>query len=153
MTGRISRIQHVSVLVFRVMGVRIGIDTDQLSGVTDVANVDEKKCKLLAMHELLGLERDESPLVKVVFAKGGYLSDSSEYIWMRRERHIGLLVGNPEDIIEVPLDDMRPLPQLIHSCTNQNGFWAVGLMPDEMIFMADIRKMIGSKAGDVMWVK
>jgi len=33
-----------------------------------------------------------------------------------------------------------------------NGFWAVALMPDEMIFMMDVRKMIGKTIGEVRWM-
>lgn len=153
MTGKQPGVHYLSVLVFRVMGVRIGIDTDQISGLVDVANVDKKTCKLVSMNQLLGIEPPGYSYSKVIFAKGGYVSEPSDNVWMRREQRLGVMVSDPEEIVEIPVDVMSPLPQLIHAYTVPNGLWAVALMPDEMIFVADIRKMIGNKAGDVMWVK
>ncbi|MDP2829854.1 MAG: hypothetical protein Q8O37_14765 [Sulfuricellaceae bacterium] len=153
MTGIQPGVHYLSVLVFRVMGVRIGIDTDQIGGFVDVATVDKKKCKLVSMNELLGIEPPERPHSKVIFAKGGYVSEPSDSVWMRREQRLGVVVSDPEEIVEIPLEVMSPLPQLIHAYTGPNGLWAIALMSDEAVFLADIRKMIGNKAGDVMWVK
>ena len=158
-----SRIEHVSALVFRVMGVGIGFDTDQINGMTDAGKVSEEDVKLVTMHELLGLDIrspgiDDCARPKVVFVKGGYLPAPSKKgnpagnAGIREERRIGVVVNEPEEIADIPVAAMRPMPQLVAPHGDLNGLWAVALMPDEMIFMMDVRKMIGRKMGEARWM-
>lgn len=145
--------EGISVLVFGLCGYLVGIDTDQIGGVVDRTAVDENTCKLLAMHELLGLEDVQGSCAKAIYAKGGYFSDPSEYLWLRNEQHVALLVNTPEAIVEVALRDLRPLPEAVHHFAYSRGFWAVAMLSGEMLFMLDIRKMISGKTAGVMWVK
>ena len=158
-----SRIEHVSALVFRVMGVGIGFDTEQISGMADAGKVREEDVKLVTMHELLGLDIrgpviDDCARLKVVFVKGGYLPaplkkrNPAGNAGIREERRIGVVVNEPEEIVDIPVESMRPMPQLVAPHGDLNGLWAVALMPDEMIFMMDIRKTIGRKMGKVKWM-
>ena len=158
-----SRIEHVSALVFRVMGVGIGFDTDQINGMTDAGKVSEEDVKLVTMHELLGLDIrssgiDDCVRPKVIFVKGGYFpapleqENPAENTGGREARRIGVVVNEPEEIIDIPVAAMRPMPQLVAPHGDLNGLWAVALMSDEMIFMLDIRKMIGRKMGEVRWM-
>jgi len=163
-----SRIEPVSALVFRVMGVGIGLDTEQINGMADAGKVSEKDFKLVTMHELLGLDIRGSGIrglgindcarPKVVFLKGGYLpvpleqGNSAENTGMREAQRIGVVVNELEEIVDIPLAALRPLPQLAAPRGDLNGLWAVALMPDEMIFMMDVRKMIGKMIGEVRWM-
>lgn len=160
---RFSRIEHVSALVFRVMGVGIGFDTDQINGMADARKVSEEDLKLVTMHELLGLDIrglgiDDCARPKVVFVKEGYLpapleqENPAENTGMREARRIGVVVNEPEEIIDIPVAAMRSMPRLVAPYGDLNGLWAVALMPDEMIFMMDIRKIIGRKMGEVRWM-
>lgn len=158
-----SRIEHVSTLVFRVKGVGVGFDTDQISGMTDARKVSEEDFKLVTMHELLGLDVrgfwiDDYTHPKAVFVKEGYWSppleqqNSAGNSGIREQRRIAVVVNEPEEIVDIPVAMMRPMPRLIAPHGDLNGLWAVALMPDEMIFMVDVRKMIGKKMPDVSWM-
>ena len=163
-----SRIEPVSALVFRVMGAGIGFDTDQIDGMADAGKVSEKDFKLVTMHELLGLDICGSDIrgfgigdcarPKVIFVKDGYLpapleqGNLAENTGGREVRRIGVVVNEPEEIVDIPLAALRPMPQLVAPRGDLNGFWAVALMPDEMIFMMDVRKMIGKTIGEVRWM-
>lgn len=160
---RSSRIEPVSALVFRVMGVGIGLDTEQINGMADAGKVSEKDFKLVTMHELLGLDIrglgiNDCARPKVVFVKGGYLpapleqGNSAENTGRREAQRIGVVVNEPEEIVDIPLAALRHLPQLAAPRGDLNGLWAVALMPDEMIFMMDVRKMIGKTIGEVRWM-
>lgn len=150
-------------LVFRVMGVGIGFDTDQISGMADAEKIGEGDVKLFTMHELLGLDvrgtgTGDCARPKVVFVKGGYLPAPSKKgspagnTGAREERRIGVVVNEPEKIVDIPVESMRPMPQLVAPHGDLNGLWAIALMPDEMIFMMDIRKTIGQKMKKVKWM-
>ena len=160
---RSSRIEPVSALVFRVMGVGIGLDTEQINGMADAGKVSEKDFKLVTMQELLGLEArgsgmDAGARPKVIFVKGAYLpalleqENLAENSGLQEARRIGVVVNEPEEIVDIPLAALRPMPQLAAPRGDLNGFWAVALMPDEMIFMMDVRKMIGKTIGEVRWM-
>lgn len=163
MSERSSGIEHVSALVFRVMGVGIGFDTDQINGMTDAGKVSEEDVKLFTIQELLGLdirspEIDDCARPKVVFVKDGYLpaplkkGSPAGNTETREERCIGVVVNEPEEIIDIPVAALRPIPQLVAPHGDLNGLWAVALMPDEMIFMMDVRKTIGQKMKKVRWM-
>lgn len=149
-----SGFDHVSTLVCRVMGVGVGFDTGQINGMTDVHSVGERDCRLVTMHELFGLDAggiDGYTRPKVLIVKGGYLparTGSEEHEAMRDTR-IGVVVDEPEEIIEVPVDALRPMPGLAGS--GSSAPWAVALMPEEMILMMDIRKTISRRMPDVKW--
>jgi hypothetical protein len=151
-------VEHVSALVFRVMGVAIGLDTDQLNGMSDARTLGEEGFELVAIETLLGLGNrgpkvEDGVRPKVLFVKGGYSRTplDRENTRMQEERSIGLVVNEPEEIIDIPVSAMRPMPKLVAPHGDLNGFWAVALMQHEMIFMMDVRKMIGSKMPGVRW--
>lgn len=132
---------HVSTLVCRVRGVGVGLDTDQLNGMTDVQRGGEGNCRLVTMHELFGLDAGDSRSYarpKVLFVKGGYTRDA---------QRIGVVVDEPEEIIEVPVDALRPMPAL----AARGALWAVAMMPQEMILMMDVRKTIARRMPDAKW--
>ena len=160
---RSARIEHVSALVFRVMGVGIGFDTDQINGMADAGKVSEEDFRLVTMYELLGLDMrgsgiDDGAHPKVVFVKGGHLpaplkkGNPVRNTGIREELRIGVVVNEPEEIVDIPVAAMRPMPQLVAPHGDLNGLWAVALMPDEMIFMMDVRKTIDKKIGEVRWM-
>lgn len=152
---------HVSTLVCRVMGVGVGFDTGQINGMTDAHRVSARDCRLVTMHELFGLDADDSQSYarpKVLFVKGGYLparpgsaehGANAEHGTMRDAQRIGVVVDEPEEIIEVPVDALRPMPGLAGA--GSSAPWAVALMPEEMILMMDIRKSISRRMPDVKW--
>lgn len=143
---------HVSTLVCRVMGVGVGFDTGQINGMTDAHRVSEGDCRLVSMHELFGLDAGDSPSYarpKVLFVKGGYLPARSESVEHEAVQRIGVVVNEPEEIIEVPVDALRPMPGLAGA--GSSAPWAVALMPEEMILMMDIRKTIARRMPDVKW--
>lgn len=141
MAAPTSGFAHVSTLVCRVMGVGVGLDTDQLNGMTDMRRGGEGDCRLVTMHELFGLDAGDSRSYarpKVLFVKGGHTRDA---------QRIGVVVNEPEEIVEVPVDALRPMPAL----AGGGALWAVAMMPQEMILMMDVRKTIARRMPDVRW--
>jgi len=142
------------------MGVAIGLDTDQINGMSDARTLGAEDFELVTIAALLGLDSmkiDDGARTKVLFVKEGYSrtpldqEKPAENTFARGERRIGLVVNEPEEIVDIPVSAMRPMPQLVAPHGDLNGLWAVALMPDEMIFMMDVRKMIGSKMPGVRW--
>lgn len=163
MGARPAEIDHVSVLVFRVMGAWIGLDTEQITGMTDTGRSSEDDFDLVPIHELLGLdarglESADGTRQKVIFVKGGYLpvqleqDDPAKNTGQHEERRIGLVINEPEEIVDIPVKSMRPLPFLVAPHGDLNGLWAVAQSQDEMIFMLDVRKLIDTKFVGVRWL-
>lgn len=150
-----SGFAHVSTLVCRVMGVGVGLDTDQINGMTDAHRGGEGDCRLVTMHELFGLDDRGSGISgyarsRVLLLKHGYLParhGSAEHGATGDAQRIGVVVNEPEEIIEVPVDALRPMPAL----AGGGALWAVAMMPQEMILMMDIRKALVRRIPDVKW--
>lgn len=145
-----SGFAHVSTLVCRVSGVGIGFDTDQLNGMTDAHRVSEQECRLVTMHELFGRDAGDSRSYarpKVLFVKGACLPTGNASDGREDVQRIGVVVDEPEEIIEVQVDALRPMPALARG----GALWAVAMLPQEMILMMDVRKTIARRMPDVKW--
>lgn len=135
--------QAISVLIVRVRGVAIALDTEQLAEMTDYNPDCGTETKLYHLHELLGTEAESYAHAKVLYVKpnsgGGCNTDTSTVPGER----IGLVVSRAETIVEIPFDQIRPLPHLLRACCGRGGFLAVAGLAEELVLIADVRAMIG----------
>lgn len=132
-------IKSLRLLVFRMDGTAIGFDTDQMEGMTDFGRVEMNESCLVTINELLGMGEEAyncaSP--KVVFVKPMHADDECGVTGKR----IGIVVETPEDIVDVPVENIRPLPPVVRKHTRATGFWGAALLKTGMVFIADIYKM------------
>ncbi|MBI5179668.1 MAG: hypothetical protein HZA04_10480 [Nitrospinae bacterium] len=132
-------IKSIRLLVFRMDGTAIGFDTDQMEGMTDFGRVDVHESCLVTINELFGMgeESYNCSTPKVVFVKP-LPGDGQSGVSGKR---IGIVVETPEDIVDVPVENIRPLPPVVRKHAHATGFWGAALLNNGMVFIADIYKI------------
>jgi chemotaxis signal transduction protein len=117
----------ILLLTFRIMGTWIGVDTNQVEEILDQGKAAQRKIKVAALHEKINWGINEVTLAapRVLMVKGG---DSS----------IGILIDQPEDICDVKLDHLRPLPPLLAGSMAAGVVWGIALIHEEMVLLMDL---------------
>ena len=140
-------IRTLSVLIVRVQGIGIGLDTEQLTGMIDLDQSSKNQVKLLNLHDLLGTAAGGNTHSKVLLIKKEDTVDLKDAKSTCMEQRTGVVVEQPEAIVNIPFDRIRPLPRILQASCHRGGFLAIACLPSEMIFIADIRKMMGGQWG------
>ncbi|TAN52778.1 MAG: hypothetical protein EPN21_03220 [Methylococcaceae bacterium] len=126
----------ISVLLVRIQGVGIGLNTECLTGMTDFRPGGGTSCTLLNMHDLLGVEQASAAYSKILWVK---------HAPAHGENRIGIAVAQPETVMEIPFSRIKPLPRIVEVSCRRGGFVAVACLEAELVIIADVRKMIGKQ--------
>jgi chemotaxis signal transduction protein len=60
------------------------------------------------------------------------------------EGNHGLLIDQPENIVSVGAEDIRPLPALIEALMRSHAVWGVALIEGEMVLLVDLNELVAS---------
>ena len=130
---RTGWIETIRVLLFNVMGARMGVDVEQTAGMLDPRNASVEQLNVVAFHEKLFRRGDRpayvAPMVLLVRGDEG--------------KH-GLLIDQPESIVSVGADAIRPLPALIEASMQSRAVWGVALIEGEMVLLVDLYELRAS---------
>lgn len=122
--------EEIELLVFSMMGVRIGVDTAQVAGMLKPEDAEQQGLATIALHERLkfrGVAVSYSdPHVLVI--KG----DGPRY---------GIVIDNPEDIAFMKVDSIRPMPDIFALSGSVNALWGAVIRDNDVIFLLDFDKM------------
>ena len=126
-------IEAIRVLLFNVLGVRMGVDVEQTAGMLDPRNASVEQFNLVSFHEKL-FRRDDrltyvAPMVLLVRDDKG---------------NHGLLMDQPENIVSLGVEDIRPLPALIEASMQSRAVWGVALIEGEMVLLVDLYELVAS---------
>jgi chemotaxis signal transduction protein len=126
-------IEAIRVLLFNVLGVRMGVDVEQTAGMLDPRNASVEQLNVVSFHEKL-FRRDDRPT---------YVAPMVLLVKDDEGNH-GLLIDQPENIVSVGAEDIRPLPALIEASMQSRAVWGVALIEGEMVLLVDLYELVAS---------
>ena len=123
-------IQEIEVLIFSVMGLKLGVETAQVKGILEMEQASGMDLPVSNIHDLIKISSEpvvyKSP--KVLLIKHG----SSSF---------GIVVDRLEEIETVRLDRIQLMPVLIERCTGTKAIWGSVVDGEEVILLIDFYKL------------
>ncbi len=127
-----EHVNEIQVLTFCLLGVRMGVEASQLAGMIDPADAVGRELELLPIlngfPSIRKAETDFNP-AKALLVKMGDCTT-------------GVLIDQPDDIISIPIDSVRPLPLLLRMSMENGTIWGAALVDGEIILLLDIFKLV-----------
>jgi hypothetical protein len=127
-------IVDLKVLIFDIMGTVMGVDLDQAERMLDLREAIERQISVYSFHE------------KVSFRASRIVYQEPRVLLIRdKEGAIGLLIDQPQDIVNVRTESIRPLPDLIGASGESNAIWGVALVKEEMVLLVDLHDLMACR--------
>ncbi len=122
--------EEIELLVFTIMSVRMGIDTEDIAEMLKPEDALRQGLATVALHERLqfrGAEvRYDDPHVLVMRDEGA-----------RR----GIVIDHPDEIAVVNIESIMPMPDIIALSGGAKAVWGAVLKDEGIIFLLDCGKM------------
>ena len=123
-----QRMEQLELMLFRINGVLFGAELRQVGGVftpeEDTATGEEST----RLDDFFGEPSDLQGNWKVIRLKEKSASGSE---W-------GFLAEDPEDIVNMPIDDIRPLPAIVEKLKTFKSLWGSFIYQGEIGFLLDL---------------
>lgn len=118
--------EEIQVLTFTVMGVKMGVDTEQVAEVMEVDGAESRGLAVQRFHENISF--GEMP-IKYHSPKAIMIKDESEpYI---------VVIDNPDNITIVNVRSIQPMPPLIAMNSATRQFWGAIPGNEGIILLVD----------------
>ena len=123
-------IQEIEVLIFSVMGIKLGVDTVQVKGVLEVEQASGMDLPFSNIHDLIRI------------CAGPVVYKAPKVLLINRgPSPFGILVDRLEKIETVLLARVQLMPVLIEKCTGTNAIWGSVVDGEGVIFLIDFYKL------------
>jgi len=123
--------EELELLTFSIGEVKMAVDTAQVAAMLKTGQAEERGVSVSSLFE------------KIPFygAEIGYSAPHVIVIKDEGEPY-GVLIDRPDDIIRVSIDDIRPLPPVVASCSSSKAIWGAVLIAEGIILLIDFYKLI-----------
>jgi chemotaxis signal transduction protein len=124
---------EIRLLIFKIMGVCFGADMEQIEEMVDFSQAQEEDWDIRDFTEAISF-RDievEYKKPKVILIK-----DS--------EQDVGIIIDQPENIININIKSIRLLPPLLESHKTVDAIWAAVFLDDELALLVDFYRLQSS---------
>ncbi|MGR3179450.1 MAG: chemotaxis protein CheW [Candidatus Anammoxibacter sp.] len=130
--------EEIQILVFNIMGIKIGIDTDGIYEIIDYEQAKSKEYKIFKFHE------------QIRFRQKHIVYKSPKVIMIESNKEtIGIVIEQPDEIVPVGIESIQPLPSLIKSGSKSMPIWGVTLKGDDIILLADTNLLVKERGNVV----
>ncbi len=124
--GGETTIDEIQIMVFRVMGVLFGADMEQIREVANCEHVDEDAKNVKRFHE------------EFSFSGNQVIYEAPRILYIKDGR--GFIVDHVEEVRHLPIENVRPLPELLGKCRKPDAIWGAGLFDDKIVLLLDFFK-------------
>lgn len=122
-------LEDIQILTFTVMGVNIGVDTEQVAEVMEVDAAERRGAAVQLFHE------------KVSFGAMPIEYRSPKAIMIEDENApYAIVIDNPDDITSVNVRSIQPLPPLIAMNSATRLFWGAIPGAEGIILLVDFSR-------------
>ena len=127
--------EEIRIFTFRVRGICFGMDMDQIAGMRRADQINPREYRLCRFEE------------KLPFRRQGIITDTVDspmiLILNDEEKISGVYIDRPEDInVSIPIDSIRPMPDMIEACSKSSPIWGVALTEERMILLTDFYRLM-----------
>ena len=127
-------IEDLRIMTFRMMGIKMGVDVDQIAQMLTPEEAGEREIDVLLFHEQLS-----SGAMDAAYS-------FPKVLLPRKEGAMnGIMIDEPQDIIGLKADAIRPLPPLLDTALERRVIWGVALIDNEIILLVDLYSLIQQK--------
>lgn len=122
--------ETIRFLTFTVMGVRMGVDTEQIAEMMGVEAAQKSGPPMVHFHEKIsfGKRRVAYHAPKALLIDDGHAPYT-------------LVIDDPDDIIAVNVQSIEPLPRLIARQQGAHAFWGAVAANDGIILLVDFSRI------------
>lgn len=118
--------EQFQLLIFKIMNTRFGVVLDEIYELLDPEQANQRECPFISFED-----RFHFKTLQVRFK-------SPKVLLMKDQVSSGILIDCVQEIIEVTLDSVSPLPPLVQKHINRNGIWGTLLDKDDLILLIDL---------------
>lgn len=123
--------EQLELMLFRVNGVLFGSELSQVAGVFAPEENTSDKGESARLDDFFGKPSDSPGKRKFIKLKE---KSSGGSAW-------GFLAEDPEDIANISIDDIRPLPAMTEKLKSFKSIWGSFLYKDEIGLLLDLPKL------------
>ena len=125
-TSETIKTEDIEVLTFRINQTRFGVDLDEVYELIELGQANQRECKTTRFEEefRFGDLKIDYISPKVLLPKGLISS--------------GILVDQVQEICHVPIDSIKPLPDLVKLFC-QSRIWGTTLIDQQIVLLTDLQ--------------
>ncbi|GER93266.1 hypothetical protein A45J_1002 [hot springs metagenome] len=123
-----NELQYLSILVFTVSGVKMGIDTEQIIEMLDMQIAQESSANIKKLDEI------------IPFGKRAVSFIRPKAIRLKASEMPLIIIEDPEDILDVNIADIRPMPFII-KMLGSRAVWGAVLTDSGIILLVDFYRL------------
>ena len=124
---------ELKLLIFNIMGVLFGADMEQIDEMLEPEQAEERQCDIVPFHQRVPLGGS-----RVVYEKPRILLIRET---LNRQ---ALLIDRPENIVNLPVSDIRLFPPLIEARKTAGAVWGVTFVDGEIVLLVDLFKLFAA---------
>ena len=117
-------------MTFTVMGIRMGVEVEQISHMLELPQARREDLRVIPLHQVLS------------FGDRNVVYRSPRILLLRNGETGGVMIDQPEDIIAVKPDCLRPLPLLVQAHMKTDIVWGVALIEEEIVILIDLFQLV-----------
>ncbi len=122
--------EEIHIMIFSIMGTRLGVDMEQVFEIRELDQVEQKGFKAVYFHEKAPFRG------KVVQYK------APKVLLIKDETSTGIIINQPENMINITIDDIQPLPPLLQSINKYPAIWGAAMINEEIVLLVDLYKLV-----------
>ena len=127
-------LKEIDFMIFRIMGVVLGIDIEQISQIREPDHVWAKNVNIFAFHQ------------KIPFRGKKVLYKSPKILFIKDKWPAsGIIIDQPEEIIRIKTGSIQPLPLLIKRFNRSTPIWGAVPKGEEIVLLIDLCRLLKSK--------
>jgi chemotaxis signal transduction protein len=119
--------EYLQFLTFRIGEQRYGIEVSQIAAMHSY----DEQTQARWLWQLLSLSPPAPVRFNIIHFKSA--ADVS-----------AIIINQPEDIISVPLHQIRPFPRLLSPFAQGLGFWGIAVKEEELLLLLDLDQLMQS---------
>ena len=121
---------EIRLLIFKIMGVCFGADMEQIEEMVDFSQAEQEDWDIRRFTDAVSF-RDleiEYKKPKVILIKDN-------------ERDLGIVIDQPEDIVNINIQSIRLLPPLLENLKTVDAIWAAVFLEDDLALLVDFYRL------------
>jgi len=121
---------NLQCLVFKYLQEPFGIDVEQIAALLEMDKAPDVEWSYF--HELFYGHSGHVPYQhpQLLLIKGAKQAG-------------GIVIERPDKIVDVSLENIRPLPPFVALCNKHHPLWGVAVLADEWFFLVDLYRFAG----------
>ena len=131
----------MDLLVFRSGATRFGLDAAQIAEVLSVQELETPASAAGAAGQCVCRDGVEIPVVELESASAGSMAEraAAKVVLPKAARPaVGFVIGDPEEMARVEVDQIEVLPPLVRSMVEGSGMWAAAKCADGLVILIDL---------------